>query len=77
MKVKKWVFKTGNLVMMYDSRYFRRAYKKLLPKWFGPYEIKEVFVTNGTYSLRNLDGTNYPDRINHDKLKKTYVYLLD
>ena len=31
-KVKKQVFKIGNLVMMYDSRHFRRAHKKLLPK---------------------------------------------
>ena len=76
-RVKKRVFKVGDLVMMYDSRHFRRAHKKLLPKWFGPYEIKEVFTTNGTYSLRNLDGTPYPDRVNHDKLKKAYVDLLD
>ena len=76
-KVKKRVFKIGDLVMMYDSRHFRRAHKKLLPKWFGLYEIKEVFTTNGTYSLRNLDGTNYPDQVNHDKLKKAYVDLLD
>ena len=62
---------------MYDSRHFRRAHKKLLPKWFGPYEIKEVFTTNGTCSLRNLDRTNYPDQVNHNKLKKAYVDLLD
>ena len=63
--------------MMYDLRHFRRAHKKILPQWFGLYEIKEVFKTNGTYSLRNLDGINYPDRVNHDKLKKAYVDLLD
>ena len=76
-RMKKRVFKIGDLVMVYDSRHFRRAHKKLLPEWFGPYKIKEVFATNGTYSLRNLDGTPYPDRVNHDKLKKTYVDLLD
>jgi hypothetical protein len=32
VKVKKRVFKTGDLVMMYDSRHFCRAHKKLLPK---------------------------------------------
>ena len=63
--------------MMYDSRHFLRAHKKLLPKWFGPYEMKEVFVTNRTYSLRNLDGTNYPDRVNRNKLKNIYVDLLE
>ena len=63
--------------MIYDSRYFRKAHKKLLPEWFWLYEIEEVFATNNTYFLRNLDGTNYPDRVNHDKLKKAYVDLSD
>ena len=71
--MKKRVFKTGDLVTMYDSRHFRRAHNRLLLKWFGPYEIKEVFATNGTYSLYNLDGTNNPDRVNHYKLKKNSV----
>ena len=61
VKVKKRVFKTKYLVIMYDLRYFHRGHKKLLLRWFGPYKIKEVFATNGTYSLHNLDGTNYPD----------------
>ena len=75
--VKKRVYETGDLVMIYNSRHSHRAHKKLLSKWFGPYKLKDDFATNGTYSLRNLDGTNYPDRVNHDKLKKTYVDLLD
>ena len=51
--------------------------KKLLSKWFGPYKIKEVFVVNNTYYLCNLDETNYPNQINHDKLKKACVDLLN
>jgi hypothetical protein len=31
-KVKKKEFKEGDLVMMFDIRHHRRAYKKLLPK---------------------------------------------
>ena len=31
VKVKKWVFNIEDLVMMYDSRHFRRAHKILLP----------------------------------------------
>ena len=76
MKVKKRVFEAVDLAMMYDSRHFCKAYKKLLAKWFRPYKIKEVHVENGTYSLRNLDGRNYLDQVNHDKLKKAYVDLL-
>lgn len=76
-KVKKRVFEVEDLVMMYDVRHFRRGHKNLLPKWFGPYEIKEVFVMNGTYFLHNLDGTDYLGRINHVKLKKIHVNLLN
>jgi len=46
------------------------ANKKLLPKWFGLFVIKKVFANNGYYELENVDGSPYPDRINHDKLKK-------
>jgi len=69
-KVKKKEFKEGDLVMMFDARHHRKAYKKLLPKWFGPFVIKKVFVDNGFYELENVDGSPYLDRINHDKLKK-------
>jgi len=69
-KVKIKEFKEGDLVMMFDARHHRKAYKKLLPKWFGPFIIKKVFADNGSYELENVDGSPYLDRINHDKLKK-------
>jgi hypothetical protein len=69
-KVKKKEFKEGDLVMMFDARHHRKAYKKLLPKWFGPFVIKKVFANNGSYELENVNGSPYPDRISHDKLKK-------
>jgi hypothetical protein len=68
--VNKKELKKGDLVIMFDFRYHRRAYKKLLPKWFGPFVIKKVYVNNGFYELKNVDGSPYLDRINHDKLKK-------
>jgi Na+-transporting NADH:ubiquinone oxidoreductase subunit NqrC len=43
------------------------AYKKLLPKWFGPFVIKKVFVDNGSYELKIVDGSPYLDHVNHDK----------
>ncbi len=69
-KVKKKEFKEGDPVMTFDTRHHRRAYKKLLPKWFGPFVIKKVFVDNGSYEFENVNGSPYPDCINHDKLKK-------
>jgi hypothetical protein len=29
-----------------------------------------VFIDNGSYELENADGSPYPNRINHEKLKK-------
>jgi hypothetical protein len=64
--------KEGDLVMMFDAQHHCRAYKKLLPKWFGPFVINKVFIDNGSYELENVDGSPYPDRVNHDKLKKVF-----
>ncbi len=72
-KVKKRKFKEGDLVMMFDARHHCRVYKKLLPKWFGPFVIMKVFVDNGSYELENVNGSPYPYRINHDKLKKNWI----
>ncbi len=58
--MKKREFKEGDLVMMFDARHHRRAYKKLLPKWFGSFVIKKVFADNGSYELENVDGSPYP-----------------
>jgi hypothetical protein len=69
-KVKIKEFKEGDLVMMFNVRHHCRVYKKLLPKWFGPYVIKKVYTDNGSYELENVDGSPYLNRINHDKLKK-------
>ncbi len=69
-KVKKKEFKEGDLVMIFDIRHHRSAYKKWLPKWFGPFVIKKMFADNGSYELENVDGSPYPHHINHDKLKK-------
>jgi hypothetical protein len=52
--------------MMFYVRHHRRAYKKLLPKWFGPFVIKKVFANNGSYELKNVNGSPYLDRINHE-----------
>jgi len=69
-KVKKREFKESDLVMMFDVQHHRRAYKTLLLKWFGPFIIRKVYAHNGFYELENVDGSLYPDHINHDKLEK-------
>ncbi len=41
--------------MMFDVRHHRKAYKKLLPKWFGPFIIRKVFIDNRSHELENVD----------------------
>jgi hypothetical protein len=55
---------------MFNVQHHHMAYKKLLPKWFGLFVIKKVFTDNRFYELENVNGSPYPDRINHAKLKK-------
>jgi hypothetical protein len=58
--------------MMFDTRHHHKAFKKLLPKWFGIFVIKKVFVDNGFYELKNVDDSPYSDHVNHGKLKKKF-----
>ncbi len=68
--MKKREFEKGDLIMMFDIWYHHKVYKKLLPKWFGPFVIKKVFTNNEFYEFENVDGSLYLDCVNHDKLKK-------
>ncbi len=44
--------------MMFDTRHHCKAYKKLLPKWVGPFVIKKMFANNGSYEFENVDGSH-------------------
>jgi hypothetical protein len=57
--VEKKEFTKGDLVMMFDVQHHRRAYKKSLPKWFGPLVIKTMFTDNGSNELENINGSPY------------------
>jgi hypothetical protein len=52
--VKKREFEESDLIMMFDIRYHRKANKKLLPKWFGPFVIRKEFADTGFMSLKML-----------------------
>jgi hypothetical protein len=41
-----------------------------LPKWFGIFFIRKVFINNGFYEFENVDGSPYLNHINHEKFKK-------
>ncbi len=42
---------------MFNVQNHNMVYKKLLPKWFGPFVIMYMFVDNGYYELDNVDGS--------------------
>ncbi len=54
--------------MVYDSHHDRRTFKKLLPKWFGPYIIIKIFFDNNINELVHLDEKER-EKVNHEKLK--------
>ncbi|KAH6556662.1 hypothetical protein KP509_1Z164600 [Ceratopteris richardii] len=62
--------KEGDLVLVYDSSLNTQyeARRKLVKRWFGPYVVCKVF-DNGTYSLRELDGTKLKDLIAGKRVK--------
>ena len=41
-KIEKWEFKTGDKVLLYNSR-FKLFPGKLRSKWEGPYEVDEAY----------------------------------
>jgi hypothetical protein len=56
--------------MMFDVEHHHKAYKKLLPYWFGPFVIGNVFVNNIFYKLKNVNDSPYPDHVDREQLKK-------
>jgi len=68
--VKNREFKEGDFVMTFDILHHPMVYKKLLPKWFGPFVIRKEFADTGSYEFENVNGSPYPNHIGHDKLKK-------
>ena len=63
---KKWEFKVGEYVLLYDSR-SRFFAGKLLSKWEGPYVIEEVY-RSGAIKINNFEGTN-PRVVNGQRTK--------
>ncbi|XP_074352654.1 uncharacterized protein LOC141691798 [Apium graveolens] len=44
---------------------------KLMPKWEGPYKVKEV-LRSGIYKLLNMDGSEVPNTWHGLRLRKFY-----
>ena len=56
-KIEKWEFKTGDKVLLYNSR-FKFFPGKLRSKWEGPYEVDEAYPL-GAVKLRGQNSCSW------------------
>ncbi|XP_074342780.1 uncharacterized protein LOC141680456 [Apium graveolens] len=64
-------FQVGDLVLRDNEASDPINTGKLMPKWEGPYKIKEV-LRLGTYKLLNMDGSEVPNTWHGLRLRKFY-----
>ncbi|MCO5579980.1 hypothetical protein L7F22_033847 [Adiantum nelumboides] len=67
-EVKDKGIKEGDLVLMYDNRLDNRFDAKFETRWQGPYIVKKAF-NSSYYQLMDLDGKEYPRKVNGYRLK--------
>jgi hypothetical protein len=53
--IKKKIFKEGDLVLIYDSKFLQHP-GKFIMHWLGPYEVK-IVTYGGSVQLKDLGGT--------------------
>jgi hypothetical protein len=70
-KLRPKHFKEGDLVLLYDSRFFKFP-GKLQIHWLGPYEVMDV-NPNGSLQLKDFEGKMLPTRINGYRLKPFFT----
>ncbi|XP_074327822.1 uncharacterized protein LOC141665739 [Apium graveolens] len=64
-------FQVGDLVLRDTEASDPTNTGKLMPKWEGPYKVKEV-LRPGTYKLLNMDGSEVPNTWHGLRLRKFY-----
>ncbi|XP_074336655.1 uncharacterized protein LOC141673818 [Apium graveolens] len=64
-------FQVGDLVLRDTKASDPTNTGKLMPKWEGPYKIKEV-LRPGTYKLMNMDKSEIPNTWHELRLRKFY-----
>ena len=71
-KVKERKIKKNNLVLGYKNELDTHFQKKFIPKWRGPFAVKEVY-SPCYFQLMNLYGTPHKQKVNGYCLK---LYLI-
>ncbi|XP_074342311.1 uncharacterized protein LOC141679824 [Apium graveolens] len=64
-------FQVGDLVLRDTEASDPTNTEKPIPKWEGPYKVKEV-LGPGTYKLLNMDGSEVPNTWHELGLRKFY-----
>ncbi|XP_017237355.1 uncharacterized protein LOC108210538 [Daucus carota subsp. sativus] len=70
-KTRIRTFGAGDLVLRATEASDPRNTGKLMPKWEGPYRVKDV-LRPGSYKLERLDGSEVNNTWHGDKLRKFY-----
>jgi hypothetical protein len=65
--IKRNSFKEGDLVFLYDSKFFQHL-GKFRVHWLGPYEVN-IITDGGSVKLKVLGGTKFKGMINEIRLK--------
>jgi hypothetical protein len=66
--IKKKSFKEGDLVLLYDIKFFQDPVKFRM-HWLGPYELN-IVTSGGFVQLKNTTGTELKGVINESQLKR-------
>ena len=73
-KVKERKIEKNDLVFLYKNELDTRFDKKFIPRWRGPFVVKEVY-SSGYFELMDLDDMPHKQKVNgyHFKLYLTRV----
>ena len=65
--IKNKIFKVGDLVLLYDSK-FAKFPGKFCMHWLGPYQVNHV-TSGGTVQLMKLNGEVFSTLVNGSRVK--------
>ena len=71
-KIKPGKIKEGELVLKHTKPLLTDRRGKFKPNWEGPYLVKKIF-SKGAAILSDLEGNEFRNPINIDKLKKYFL----
>ena len=71
-KIKPEKIKEGDFILKLTRSIMTDPWGKFKPNWEGPFLVKKLF-SKGTTVLSDLEGNEFREPINLDKLKKYFL----